>query len=126
MNKDEFVRIRKRLEKTQKELSILLGVSLKAISSYEQGWRSIPSHVERQLLFLLVRTSEVEANNCWDIRQCPDSQKHTCPAWEFKAGHMCWFINGTICDHTVHGTWKQKIKVCRRCLVFQAQFDESL
>jgi len=31
----------------------LLGTSLKAIQSFEQGWRNIPVHIERQMLFLL-------------------------------------------------------------------------
>jgi hypothetical protein len=35
----------------------LLGTSIKAIHSYEQGWRTIPVHVERQLYFLLTRKS---------------------------------------------------------------------
>ena len=39
--------------KTQKQLSELLGTSLKAIQSFEQGWRKVPVHIERQMLFLL-------------------------------------------------------------------------
>ena len=31
----------------------ILGSSLKAVQSFEQGWRKIPVHVERQMLFLL-------------------------------------------------------------------------
>jgi len=53
MENSDFLDIRKRLGKTQKELAALLGTSLKAVSSYEQGWRGIPTHVERQILFLL-------------------------------------------------------------------------
>ena len=55
MNNKQFSALRKRLEKTQKQMAQLLGVSIKAIHSYEQGWRSIPMHVERQLYFLLYR-----------------------------------------------------------------------
>jgi len=55
VEKEEFVESRTRLDKTQKEMSQLLGVSVKAIYSYEQGWRSIPTHVERQVFFLLSR-----------------------------------------------------------------------
>jgi predicted transcriptional regulator len=51
VEKEEFVAARTRLDKTQKEMSQLLGVSVKAIYSYEQGWRSIPTHVERQMFF---------------------------------------------------------------------------
>ncbi len=47
MDKETFSKARARLAKTQKELSELLGVSLKAVQSYEQGWRSVPVHIER-------------------------------------------------------------------------------
>jgi DNA-binding XRE family transcriptional regulator len=49
----EFRWIRQNFLKTQKEMSELLGVSLKAVQSFEQGWRSIPAYVEGLALFLL-------------------------------------------------------------------------
>ena len=55
MKKEEFVVARTKLDKTQKEMSQLLGVSINAIYSYEQDRRSIPAHVERQTYFLLSR-----------------------------------------------------------------------
>ena len=119
MEKNEFTTIRKKLAKTQKELSELLGTSLKAVSSYEQGWRNIPVHVERQLLFLLAQKNNTGRQVCWDIRQCSEEVRQTCPAWEFNAGHLCWFINGTICDGTVHDSWKDKMELCRTCNVFK-------
>ena len=51
MDDKEFLRARKILEKTQKELAELLGSSIKAVHSYEQGWRTVPAHVERQIFF---------------------------------------------------------------------------
>ena len=51
MNKKEFSQIRRNLGKTQKQMAQLLGTSLKAIQSFEQGWREIPLPVERQALF---------------------------------------------------------------------------
>ena len=73
MESKEFAELRKKLNKTQKELAILLGVSLKAIGSYEQGWRTIPNHIERQLLYLVcqVRQKKSSIKNCWDILDCP-------------------------------------------------------
>jgi hypothetical protein len=55
---------------------------------------------------------------CWEIKKCPDSKKIKCPAWEFKAGELCWFISGTICEGTIHMDWKEKMKICRTCKVF--------
>ncbi len=55
MDPANFKHLRTRLSKTQKELAQLMGISIKAIHSYEQGWRKIPHHVERQALFLLYK-----------------------------------------------------------------------
>ena len=51
MDSKEFSQFRTRLNKTQKQMGQLLGTSIKAIHSYEQGWRSVPGHVERQVFF---------------------------------------------------------------------------
>jgi len=121
MEKNEFTSIRKNLGKTQKGMSELLGISLKAISSYEQGWRNIPGHVERQILFLLTRKEAAGKLNCWDIMECPPDKKHNCPAWEFNSGKLCWFINGTTCSKGTMKSWKEKISICRKCPVLAAQ-----
>jgi hypothetical protein len=121
MDRQEFSRFRKILGRTQKQMAQLLATSLKAIHSYEQGWRTIPAHVERQMFFLMARKIKdpVLKKSCWRVTKCPDKRKRACPAWEFKAGEACWFINGTICDGTVHPTWQQKMDVCRTCQVFE-------
>ena len=115
----EFITIRKRLNKTQKELAELLGSSLKAVSSYEQGWRTIPGHVERQLLYLFAKKVQLKDQNCWDITRCPPEKKENCPAWEFDSGNLCWFINGTICEQRPQKTWQDKISICRQCRVLK-------
>lgn len=121
MKRTEFKSIRKKLKKTQKQMSQLLGISIKAIHSYEQGWRSIPVSVERQLFFLLsrIRTHTAKKKNCWTIKKCPAERKKKCPAWEFKSGKLCWFINGTICEGANQKNWHQKMKICRTCEVFE-------
>ncbi len=121
METSDFLDIRKKLGKTQKELAALLGTSLKAISSYEQGWRGIPTHVERQLLFLLSQKirQQQPKRNCWEAKKCPDKKRDKCPAWEFDAGHLCWFISGTICDSTTKTSWKEKITVCKECIIMK-------
>ena len=52
MDQKEFHSLRKKLQKTQKQMAQLLGTSLKAVQSLEQGWRKVPVHVDRQSLFL--------------------------------------------------------------------------
>jgi DNA-binding transcriptional regulator YiaG len=72
MDRNEFKYYRKKLDKTQKQMSVLLGTSLKAIHSYEQGWRTIPSHVERQIFFLVSRLKEHRKGRkpCWTVKKC--------------------------------------------------------
>ena len=119
MDNNEFLRARKRLSKTQKQMAGLLGTSLKAIQSYEQGWRSIPTHVERQLFFLVSRMKETSKNQrpCWVIKKCLPERKKQCPAWEFQSGRLCWFINGTTCEAKIQRDWQKKMRICRSCEV---------
>jgi DNA-binding XRE family transcriptional regulator len=128
MESTKFKDIRARLNKTQKELAQLLGVSIKAIHSYEQGWRKIPHHVERQLLFLFSRAIMVEgkpSEKCWDILNCPEKRQKKCPAREFNSGDLCWFINGTKCSGEAHNTWEDKMDECKACRVFKSFFENQ-
>ena len=127
MDSKEFLYFRKRLNKTQKEMAQLLGTSVKAVHSYEQGWRSVPAHVERQVFFLAAgkRGGGKRQKSCWVIKKCPADLRDQCPAWEFKAGHLCWFINGTICEGTVQKDWHMKMKMCRGCEVMRSLLDRE-
>lgn len=122
MDSQEFLRSRKKLGKTQMQLAQLLGSSVKAVRSYEQGWRTVSTHVERQMFFLLSRLNKSPdaGKPCWVIKKCPISRRNKCPAWEFQAGRLCWFINGTICECEAQKTWKEKMKICRTCPVLSS------
>jgi hypothetical protein len=124
MDQREFNYLRRTFDKTQKQMAELLGTSLKAIQSFEQGWRRIPIHIERQMFFLLTQKQGMakKGKPCWDIRNCSLETREVCPAWEFQVGHLCWFINGTICRGKPQETWKQKMKLCRQCEVFASAF----
>jgi DNA-binding XRE family transcriptional regulator len=121
VGKKEFSKARQSLGKTQSQMAQLLGVSLKAIQSFEQGWRNVPVHIERQVLFLLAskKSSPKKESPCWVIQQCPMEIRQNCPAWEFQVGNLCWFINGTICQGRVQESWQKKMKICRQCKVFR-------
>jgi DNA-binding XRE family transcriptional regulator len=121
VEKEEFAEVRAKLSKTQKEMSQLLGVSVKAIYSYEQGWRSIPTHVERQVFFLLSRKRGGPnlTQTCWKIKKCPPKRRKQCPAYEYNAGKFCWLVNGTICECKAQKNWKEKMKICRECEVMK-------
>lgn len=127
MTGPEFTTLRKRFDKTQKQMAQLLGVSIKAVHSYEQGWRSVPDHVEKQLLLLAVsaNTRRARQKECWIVNKCPAPVRRQCPAWEFNRGTLCWLINGTICNGTAHKTWKEKIRVCRTCRVLAVLLEST-
>ena len=122
MRKKQFVEIRRHLEKTQNQMAQILGVSPKAIQSFEQGWRNIPMHIERQILLVLALRYHASKKNkpCWLMRRCPVKRRRDCPAWQFDAGHLCWFINGTICEGSPQGSWNKKMKTCRECEVYRS------
>ncbi|NIO05481.1 MAG: transcriptional regulator [Proteobacteria bacterium] len=124
MDVKEFFQIRSLMGKTQTQMAQVLGVSPKAIQSFEQGWRNISPHIERQALFLLAlkRSRNDKIMPCWKIRKCPTEERRYCPAWELRAGHLCWFINGTICQGKAQANWQKKMEICRQCEVFQSVF----
>jgi hypothetical protein len=121
MDSREFLALRQRLQKTQREMSQLLGVSVRAVQSFEQGWRKVPSHAERQMLFLSAAKKGFENMlSCWEIRGCSPQARQACPALEMRVGQLCWFISGTLCQGKVQRSWAQKIRICRECRVFAA------
>jgi DNA-binding XRE family transcriptional regulator len=125
MDRGEFSSIRGRLGKTQSQMAQLLGTSLKAVQSFEQGWRKVPTHIERQMLFLLAQKMGKDRKHkpCWAIERCPLETRQHCPAWEFQCGHLCWFINGTICRGEVNKSWGDKMAQCRKCVVFRSMLS---
>ena len=127
MNSSEFSNIRQYLNKSQAQMARLLGISPRAVQSFEQGWRKVSASTERQMLFLLsMKAPPIEIKHCWQIKKCGSKTRRNCPAWEFRAGHICWFVNGTVCEGRVQQNWNKKIQLCRQCEVFTSQFPAPL
>lgn len=125
MTKHEFVQIRRNLAKTQSELAQVLGTSLKAVQSFEQGWRNIPAYIERQMLFLhAMKHADQPGDPCWETQECDPSVRKKCPAWQLQVPNLCWFVNGTLCQGQAQGNWGRKMAVCRNCSVLQAVLPE--
>jgi hypothetical protein len=123
MDKVEFRNFRKKIGKTQKQLSGLLGMSLKTIHSYEQGWRTIPSHIERKLYFLHVhkRGRKMNTTPCWEQKEC--SCKEQCPAWEFQSGNLCWYLCDTLCECSMNTAGKSKLDICKSCDILSSLIE---
>ena len=85
MKSKEFIQSRHYLGKSQKQLAQLLSVSLKAVQSFEQGWRNIPAYAERQLLVLLAlrKAADPVKRPCWEIKNCPVEWRENCTEKSF-------------------------------------------
>jgi hypothetical protein len=79
------------------------------------------------VLYLLSRKQEnsKRPKPCWKIKGCPAERKRSCPAWEFRTGTSCWFINGTMCEGEVQKDWTDKMKLCRKCEVLSPLLQAS-
>ena len=122
MDNKEFKTWREKLKKTQKEIAELLSLSLKDVQDYEQGLQNIPAHVERLIYFHLSRRdgNQIRRKPCWVIKNCPPKIREQCPAWEFNAADICWFVSRTICCSDDRKEWEEKIKFCRSCEVLKS------
>jgi DNA-binding transcriptional regulator YiaG len=96
---DVVIKARKLLGLSQSRLAQCLGVSPKAVQSYEQGWRTIPNRFLSQLFTLLAvsRHRSAEMQPCWDMRSCDPAVQPTCPAWQSETGSFCWMLAADGC-----------------------------
>jgi DNA-binding XRE family transcriptional regulator len=87
-------KIRKKVGMTQAALARALGVSIRAVQSYEQGWRDVPTHIMVQLLVLAAAFyPRGERKTCWEIRGCSPEAMEKCPCCKTD-GMLCWLVTG--------------------------------
>ena len=87
-------KIRKKVGMTQAKLSQALGVSIRAIQSYEQGWRDVPTHIMVQLLVLAAAYyTKGDRRKCWEIMRCSLESMEKCPCCKTD-GMLCWLVTG--------------------------------
>jgi DNA-binding XRE family transcriptional regulator len=112
--------VRKSLGKTQEEFSQLLGLSIRALQSYEQGWREVPVHVQKlaaMILYLDWRKENGRPEPCWKVRKCSREAKSHCNVNQFKAADVCWMV-GTECP--AEGDEDAKFRTqCCKCTVLR-------
>jgi len=113
---------------TQAEMAGHLGVSRKAVESYEQRWRKTPLNVERLALLFLGCLRAMAGGKrrirCWELRGCADETRRRCPTWKMRRGDICWLLAGTYCDGRKMRSWKEKWDRCKRCEVLRVHFAD--
>jgi len=114
--------IRERLDKSQQQMAGLLGVSLRALQSYEQGWRRVPPHVIKQawlLLLLKRRTEPGGVQPCWVVRGCDQASREACPVHELGAGDLCWLLSAQCRCGGPAGALAAQMDRCEQCPVLE-------
>lgn len=111
--------VRKALDKSQSELAELLGIGVRAVQSYEQGWRQCPSYIQRLAMMLLVCSEATtrSAKPCWQLTGCPSDRRRTCPGKQFGGGKLCWMISGACCGGKKLKARNAKAHDCSKCPV---------
>ena len=115
--------IRAEMGLSQSELGGLVGISNRAIQSYEQEWRQPSELVERMLLLLLVahrNGARLSRCRCWEETECSPGVRKRCIAYVARQGHLCWFLTGTMCKGQRQESWSDKLRLCLDCGFMQA------
>ena len=119
--REEFRRVRGELGVTQTEMACVLGLSEKAVQSYEQGWRNPPESVHR-LLNVVYTSHRIRKRGraivCWVERDCPPSVRKNCRAFQMRQGHLCWLLRGSTCRHK-DADADGKNRECQKCKVYR-------
>ena len=117
--------IRAEMGLSQSELGGLVGISSRAIQSYEQEWRQPSELVERMLLLLLVahrNGARLSRFRCWEQTECSPDVRERCVAYVARQGHLCWFLTGTVCKGQRQEYWSDKLRLCLDCSFMQELF----
>jgi DNA-binding XRE family transcriptional regulator len=103
---------------TQSETAFFLGISKKAIESYEQGWRSPPHTVCKQMLALIALQKGYPRGfkRCWEIMRCSPAVRDSCFCARKLDGHFCWFTCSANKHQCMEGGAEQ-LDCCIHCPV---------
>ena len=117
MDHVEFADLRQGLSITKRQLSHLLGVSLKSVRNYERGRKAIPANVAQQLLSLRSMKQGMDRHGNSNLREtgCSSEQRLSCPAWELRIGHVSWVIDASVYHGISPNSWADKMPSCRNC-----------
>ena len=128
MNIPTVKTLRAELGCSQREMAAVLGVSKKAIESYEQGWRKTPPHVEQMVLLQAILRRHPDLRKiprCWSLNKCSLEIRKRCPSAKLKLAGFCWFITGTLCHGEPAGSWAAKRDRCLECQVMKGLLEPA-
>ena len=111
--------VRKALGLSQPEMAGLLDISVRAVQSYEQGWRRCPSYIQKlALMFLFLRNNRPSARApAGRSTSAPPTASGLARARASAGASLCWIVPGTHCHGRVQKNWTAKVSSCSRCPV---------
>ena len=113
-----FRTVRNKLGLSQSALADSLGVSIRAVQSYEQGWRKVPNRTLCQALFLLAlkNRSAMTSAPCWKQTGCAKEVRDRCASYLVGKGKFCWVTGSQRCRTTRTRGGETKL-ACLKCPV---------
>jgi DNA-binding XRE family transcriptional regulator len=115
--------IREHLGLTQSAFATLVGFSVRAIQSCEQGWRHPSPALEKMAILLYIARQQGKKLGelaCWDLMNCSPAHRDECVAYTTRQGHLCWFLTGNLsCAQQPLENWEEKKQICFRCGFFR-------
>jgi len=117
--------VRGRLGLSQSQLANLMGLSPRAIQSYEQGWRDVPRTITAQLMTVLAlhRGHADQGTPCWRLTGCPEEKRAGCSASTVGRGRFCWLLAGRSCG-PIKAAGSASGLPCVHCVVFRNLLDD--
>ena len=114
----EFKRLRGIMKWTQAEAAHFLGVSKKAVESYEQSWRTPPDTLWKEFLLIIAlkRGYPDGYKRCWEVMRCSPAACESCFCARNMRGLFCWATCQATCGRHLGGHGK-KIADCLTCPV---------
>ena len=100
------------------ETAAILGLSRKAVESYELAWRKVPDRVWKQALTVaaIQRKYPLGTLPCWELTQCHEEVSATCLCRKLTDGRFCWMTVTKCCRQARRGE-DMGFKQCLSCPV---------
>ncbi len=123
---NEWVRaVRGKLGLSQSQLADILGVSSRAVQSYEQGWRTPQRPVTSHLMTVLALYGNHSSQSpaCWRLTACNVEQRSRCKAYSVGRGRFCWLLSGGACGNRRRSGSGADSQPCIGCVVMRKLLD---
>jgi len=119
--------VRGSLGLSQSQFARLLGVSSRAIQSYEQGWRKMPRPLVAHVMTVLAVHCDhpTQSPPCWSLTGCLEETRSRCAAFKLGRGHFCWLLAGTTCGKSNKSACSTGPQSCISCVVIKEMLDGS-